>query len=340
MLNFGKIDQYIFLGGGQLLSEFALKLSLAQEKVLVVTAARHAVEMVVDPLGQEVSLEEFLKRHHIECIKTDNIYAPEVIKRITPTSLGISLSAAWIFKQDFIDFFKGKLVNLHPTRLPQDRGGGGHSWRILRDERLGFVQIHLVSTGVDTGDIIRFAEFFYPQGCRLPQDYFALTHQKDIELLDIFLKDVKAQKTFETYKQQKYFGTYWPRLATDAHGFIDWSWTLREIELFICAFDDPYRGASTFVHGTQKVRIKKCQSTVDDGIFHPFQQGLVYKISGQALFVATKEGGLIVHQLTDADGNDIKQQIKTGDRFFTPRSYLEEAKMYRAFYTPEGLKSK
>ena len=33
---------------------------------------------------------------------------------------------------------------------------------------------------------------------------------------------------------------YWPRLSTQDNGWIDWSWSLTDIELFCRAFSSPY----------------------------------------------------------------------------------------------------
>ena len=66
---------------------------------------------------------------------------------------------------------------------------------------------------------------------------------------------------------------YWPRLNTDAHGYINWSNDVEDIEKFICAFDDPYKGAITYFNDN-KIRVKKVFLMKTDGIFHPFQNGI------------------------------------------------------------------
>ena len=337
-MNFGKINQYILFGGGQLLCLIARQLKQESLSVFVVTSERHSIEPIKIN-ENSMSFTEFLQNSHIDYVISKDISQDSsVINKITENTVGISFDAAWIFRKEFIDRFNGRLLNCHGTRLPQNRGGGGFSWRILRDERVGVSLIHQIDPGVDTGNIILFEEYIYPHSCRYPIDYEMYSIKQYQKLLNTFFGLVRDEKFFECGPQQEYFSSYWPRLATDIHGYIDWSWTLNDIERFICAFDDPYKGALTFLKG-KKVRLKKCYSSFNDGVFHPFQKGFIYRISGTTVFVATEQGTLLVNSIMDEDGVDIKRNMRIGERFYTPMKYLEEAKQFRAIYTPTGLKA-
>ena len=334
-VQFGRITQLMLLGGGQLLVSFAAQAREQGWSVVTVTSPRHANENL--ELAPIVSLRSYLDDGAFDYIVSDNVNTDsKVLNLITDQTLAISLGAAWIFKTDFIDRFSGRFVNMHGARLPQDRGGGGYSWRILRNDRLGFALIHVVVEGVDTGEIVTFEEYFFPESCRLPIDYRQHALAKNLDLLGRYIEAVKRGAEFETISQPNYLSSYWPRLNTDAHAYIDWMWSLTEIERFICAFDDPYNGARTFINN-KRVRIKKCLSVTVDGIFHPFQTGIVYKITGGALFVATKQGSLVIKSVTGDDGTDMFSLIRPGDRFYTPTERIEAAKGYRAVYTPKGL---
>ena len=335
-MNFGKIDQWMLFGGGQLLSGLSLKLKEERFKVFVVTSERHSSEFI--SIADKTTLKDFLIGNDIDFLVSEDVNSDsDVISRITKNTLGASIGAAWIFKAEFIKNFEGKLLNLHGTKLPENRGAGGYSWRILKNERLGISLIHQVDAGVDTGNIIKYEEYFYPPSCRIPIDYKNYYVGKTLEFLDGFIGNIKEGAEFEVIKQQEYFSTYWPRLNTDKHGFVNWNWRVKDLEQFICAFDVPYKGASTFLNGL-RVRLKSCFSVTNDGTFHPFQRGLVYKVAGSSIFVACDEGGLIIRSVKDDNDNDIFNNVKIGDRFYTPVKYLEEASQFRAVYTPVGLK--
>src|SRR3989338_7673952 len=112
-MKFGKVNQWMLLGGGEILMEFASRLLKDEFKVVVVTSERHAEE-----LGSDL-----LKNAPVEVIVSRDINSDsKVFNRITKLTLGLSLGAAWIFKQKLIRRFGGKLVNLHPSRLPHGRG--------------------------------------------------------------------------------------------------------------------------------------------------------------------------------------------------------------------------
>jgi methionyl-tRNA formyltransferase len=332
-MDFGIINSYILLGGGKLLFNIALEFQKKNLPLLVISSSRHLEEKIT-----ENSLKKCLEERKIEYIITEKINEDEkVIERIDQHTLGISIGAAWILRKTFIEKFGGKLINIHGTRLPQNRGGGNFSWQILSNNRLGFCLIHQLEEGIDTGPIIKYQEFFYPNSCRLPKDYISKYNENTEKFLMKFIDEVQIGKTFFEINQSEYFSTYWPRLSSKHHGFIDWNWNLQHIESFICAFDDPYDGVTTFING-KKIFLKKCFIDSNDGGFHPYQKGIIYKKSLDSLFIATENGTLIVSEIFDENNLDMFSQVSVGDRFYTPIEFLDKSKQFRAIYTDKGLK--
>ncbi|MFC1821071.1 hypothetical protein ACFL9T_00050 [Thermodesulfobacteriota bacterium] len=330
-MNFGIPNKVILFGGGKLLSLFLFILDKHGLESLFVTSKRHAKEIV----DGDLTLEEFLIKNKKKFIITNNINDKRIISEITDKTLGISSGAAWIFKPEFIDRFKGRLLNSHGSRLPQDRGAGDFSWRIMRREPICAVLLHKIDSGIDTGDIIKYEEYIFPS-CRKPIDYQEYSRKKYLLFLDEFINEILEGKNFNCIKQQDSFSTYFPRLNTDTHGFINWDWTVEEIESFICAFDEPYKGASTFIND-KRIWLKECYLTESDGMFHPFQSGIIYRITDYGLFVAARGGSIVIKKVEDEKGNSMLEEIELGSRFHTPVEYLEKAKMFRAVYTPDGL---
>ena len=334
---FDTIDKYILFGGGALLLFTVNKLKDLGLQVFVVTSERHSKEVHCINL-KENTLLGWLDDENTEYIISQNITFDErVLNVISETTIGLSFGAAWIFKQEFINRFNGNLLNLHGAQLPKNRGGGGFSYRIMQGDKVGVSLIHKVDAGVDTGSIVLSEEYTFPKNCKVPLDFQEYSVYKYRGLLDAFFNKVKNLESFHMFAQEERFSSYWPRLATGIHGFIDWSWMLMDIESFACAFDEPYTGASTFINEI-KVRVKDCYSCFDDGTFHPFQQGLIYRKNDESVFVATTNGSLIINHILDEQGQDIKQQLKVGDRFYTPQKFIEESMQFRAVYTPTGLK--
>jgi hypothetical protein len=68
--------------------------------------------------------------------------------------------------------------------------------------------------------------------------------------------------------------------------------------------------------------------------------GIVYRKTKDTVTVALREGSLIVQDLKDGKGRSVIDQIRIGDRFYTPIQYLESAMQFRAFYEADGLKKR
>ena len=336
-MNFGKIDKYLLIGGEQPLLNLAVHLSNRSLPVRVVTSPRHA-QQSLNIGGHTTELADGLRSLGVDYHISSNIGADaQVAGMIDDQTLGISISSAWIFRAPFIATFGGNLVNLHCHPLPAHRGGAGYSWDVLDDERNSSAVIHLVDTGIDTGDIVAKRDYSFPTSCKTPADFLKFAFNEYDNLLQEFVRDVGDGKDFSISKQNDASSRYWPRLDTDINGFIDWTWSLQEIESFICAFDEPYKGASTFING-QRVYLKDCHSTQADGRFHPFKNGIVYRKLNGVLHIAMREGALVVNSIKDEKDQCAIGLIHPGDRLYTPREFLDQAMQWRPVYTSNGLK--
>ncbi len=323
----------ILLGGSQALFNLAKQIVKKNVELVIVTDNLHLNEKINSKgtLKDNIDGEGF---PYVLCSKMSK----EFLKNyVDPETTGLSICGVWIIQQDVIDLFKGKLYNIHGARLPKHRGGGGYSWQILSQDNLGGFAIHKLEAGIDTGDIMLFKEFTFPPSCRIPRDYYNYAQVVEDKLLCEFINAIIGEKSLEFIKQMECFSMYWPRLNTAKNGYIDWKWSAENIELFIRAFDDPYVGSITFIN-ERKVHLKECFITKGEGTFHPFQAGVIFRKYSGNLFIAATEGTIVVKSICDDNGNNIFEEVRVGDRFYTPNSYLEEAKKGRIIYNSEGLK--
>lgn len=65
----------------------------------------------------------------------------------------ISYGYRYILKQDFVERYHHRIINLHIALLPWNRGADPNLWSFLEDTPKG-VTIHYIDEGVDTGKII------------------------------------------------------------------------------------------------------------------------------------------------------------------------------------------
>ena len=66
---------------------------------------------------------------------------------------GLSYRYQKIIRQDVIEYFAGKLINMHISFLPWNRGSDPNLWSWIEDTPKG-VTIHRVDVGIDTGEIL------------------------------------------------------------------------------------------------------------------------------------------------------------------------------------------
>jgi methionyl-tRNA formyltransferase len=326
------VRKIMMLGGGDRLVDACGLIGKSGLTLLVVTSKRFLDERI----SHGRTLQALLQQMHVHWVDCDDPCVPHVLNEIDEGTVGISVGAPWIFSHEFIVRFGGRLFNLHSTSLPRYRGGASYSWMILMGERRGASVLHQVAPRIDAGDIVLSMEYEYPEHCRVPQDFFDHSREYDLSLLAKFIILCGQGSTVETQKQNENESTYFPRLATGIHGYIDWGWTGSQIVRFANAFDEPYGGASTFLD-SQKVRIKGCM--VEEEIpFHPFQSGLVFRRQAEKIVVAASKGSLSISLVADSSGKDITAFVRPGMRFYTPRDLLDEALASSAIYTPRGMK--
>ena len=339
-MKFGPIKQILLFGGAPLLADLARDLSASKTFSLAVfSSTRHLEEIIA---GKGKTLRNLLDESGVRWFAaTDINTCPDIRGLITTATLGLGLGEPWRFSRDLIDRFGGRLLDFMGIRLPQYRGGAHYSWQILRRSRIGCCNLQIVNEATvqgvfDSGEIVKSREYLFPASARIPRDYFDFAVREEVDFLREFLREAEEGKDFPLTHIQENFSLYFPRLCTPRHGWIDWHWSGEEIERFICAFDEPYAGAST-LRGESRVFLRDARIETNDGFFHPFQSGLVYKKAGGALFVCVREGTLVLRRATDEKGRSLMNAIAVGDRFFTPARLLEDALQYRADYDAAGL---
>ena len=147
------------------------------------------------------------------------------------------------------------------------------------------------------------------------------------------MKKITKNSKFKIKKQKESLSTYFPRIHTPTHGFINWTWDAREIQLFINAFSYPYEGAKSFINN-KTFRMMKCKLIKTKKFKHPYFYGIIFKIFQNNVYVSAKNGILIFKK------KDIKSKSKfvVGDKFFTESKYLDKANKHRVKFSSGSLK--
>jgi len=324
----GPLKNLILLGSAPLFGKIAELAKTHGVRTLIITSPDQLKEL---PQG----LENVLSADSISSKKTEEFIHSNLVDGET---LAISFGARWIMNESVRnDLLGGKVLNAHGTRLPFDRGGAGFTWRIMRGDRIGNLMLHEVDDGIDTGPVIASKDYIIPSDVRTPGE-----HQHDYMLrLEAFVCDFleplfSSEGEFKRNHQPDYSSTYYPRVHTETHGWIDWSWDAHDIEKFILAFDEPYPGARTQWQD-ETITLKQCQLHVGEIGHHPFQKGIVLRNNGRWLTVALEnEFSLVCETVKDLQGNDLLARIKEGDRFYSETALIETASKSRVQFNASG----
>ncbi|HAJ27437.1 MAG TPA: UDP-4-amino-4,6-dideoxy-N-acetyl-beta-L-altrosamine N-acetyltransferase [Syntrophus sp. (in: bacteria)] len=153
-----------------------------------------------------VTLREYLLRDGHAVIEMEDPIDTEFIKK-NKIDFMISYGYRHIIRQPVLDFMKDKIVNLHISHLPWNRGADPNLWSFLEDTPKG-VTLHFVDEGIDTGDIISQRELKFDSD----KETLASTYEKlDAEIIALFQ---------DTWPLIRWFGGGTPRTQQPQGGTI------------------------------------------------------------------------------------------------------------------------
>lgn len=139
----------------------------------------------------------FFLRKHCEVYQTDEKISIEELESIDP-DLIVSYGYRHIVKKPVIEKYEGKILNLHISYLPFNRGASPNVWSFVEKTPKG-VSIHLMDEGIDTGDIVFQKQVFLKTDYTLKQSYDIL-HK---EIQSLFIKKWELIKNLDFPRQRQ-----------------------------------------------------------------------------------------------------------------------------------------
>lgn len=113
------------------------------------------------------------------------------VKEINPDFI-VSYGYPFIVAKEVIDAYEGRIINLHISYLPWNRGSDPELWSLVDNTPKG-VSIHYMDAGIDTGDLIVQSEVI----CKpddLLGDYYNRLHHSIRELFKENWNQIKEGK--------------------------------------------------------------------------------------------------------------------------------------------------
>lgn len=120
------------------------------------------------------------------------------IKKLN-ASFVVSYNYRYIIGEDVIKYMNNKIVNLHTSFLPWNRGANPNLWSFIEDTPKG-VTIHQLSEKLDRGKILIQKEIAFDE----KKETFASTYKKlNDEIVKLFINNWKAIKNGELLPEKQ-----------------------------------------------------------------------------------------------------------------------------------------
>jgi len=116
----------------------------------------------------------------------------EKIKEYNPDWM-ISYNYRYLIEDRILNSFKNRVINLHYSLLPWNRGAYSNLWSFLKDTPKG-VTIHIIDAGIDTGDILVQKEIQFDEE---KETLFSSYETLQDELQKLFILSWQKIKNFQ-----------------------------------------------------------------------------------------------------------------------------------------------
>lgn len=221
--------------------------------------------------------------------------ATNFIKNINCDIL-LSVNYLYIVEKNLLHLPRQYAINLHGSLLPKYRGRTPHVWAIINGEKEAGVTAHLMTEGVDEGDILEQKVIPISEnntGAEILSEYQKI-YPKLVKSVLQKAKQGKLQPLAQDNSQATYFGKRSP-----ADGRINWDWSKERIRNWVRAQAHPYPGAFAF-YKEQKIGIHRADFS-NNGFHYEQPNGTILASDNQSLIVKTCNGALRLSELTDTD---------------------------------------
>ena len=104
----------------------------------------------------------------------------QYLKEMSPRIV-ISYNYIYLISQECIDYLNEMIINMHISLLPWNKGFSPNIWSFIDNTPKG-VTIHMLSAGLDEGDILFQKEVFFDSGVESFQTTYTKLNQMIVEL--------------------------------------------------------------------------------------------------------------------------------------------------------------
>lgn len=192
--------------------------------------------------------EDLALKYSVPLYKISDTSVPLDTQRIRELQPDIIFCIGWpqIIKREILQIPQYGCVGIHPTLLPERRGGAPINWSLIDGLSKSGVTLFYFSEGVDSGDIIAQREFNITLN-DTAQIVMSKATNIAVELIKEYYPLLERGKA-PRLPQDETKVTYTRRRRPE-DGIIDWSRTSLSIHNWIRALTLPFPGAFTYWNG-------------------------------------------------------------------------------------------
>lgn len=182
-----------------------------------------------------LTFEKKLKDNNCNVKLYNNPITLDSFKGYSP-DLVISYNYRYIVKKEVIDYFGNKIINMHISYLPWNKGADPNIWSFIDNTPKG-VTIHRLEEKCDSGKIILQKEIFFNEDIEtLASSYIKLQN----EIIDLFINNFDKIITGNyNLTEQKHGGSFHKTAELKAilgNHKIDYNMTISEFKKFTLKF--------------------------------------------------------------------------------------------------------
>ncbi|MCK8523951.1 hypothetical protein M0D21_20405 [Aquimarina sp. D1M17] len=249
----------------------------------------HISEIIV---GRDKNVkDDFSEKIISYCLKNEIKHYERKDSYVITSDFSIAISWRWLIPES-----KSKLIVLHDSLLPKYRGFSPLVNMLINKEEVIGVTALFASKEYDKGPIIEQSstEISYPIKI---SDAINIITNNYVELVLKIVEKIRLGEKITTYQQNEKLATY--SLWRDEEDYeIDWNQSAESILNLINAVSKPYKGASTFINGNQKIRILDA-SIEDDVHIENRDAGKVIFIKENCPVIVCKTGLIKLSEVID-----------------------------------------
>ena len=236
-------------------------------------------------------VKQYALDNNIEVVTPDSVNADEFINLLKEKNIDYIVVVAFgqLIKENLLEEYKNKIINLHPSSLPKYRGSSPVQFSLLNGDKKTHASAMLIEKGMDSGDILNQKEV----EIKAEDNFTSLSEKLSKIGSEVILESVLNYDDFmkNRIKQDNDKATFTKKITKEM-GKIDFNQSKEEIINKIRAFVEFPK--AYFSYKNENVKILKA-SPVE--IENP-KISFVYKANkNDKIIIGCKNGGIRIEKI-------------------------------------------